>query len=652
MPVTDAAASDERTALLDEYGYFYGDEHFAIAFTAGIAGDKAKRVTTAAWDKTPPLAGGDFGAGLLSQRGLQRNPVVVLRPSNLIVLECDSEPDLVAIQALELPITLTVRSSERYKRHFYFRPAPELEALPYVAFRFESGKLTADSGRYFLCPPALHPSGHTYAFLPDLGPGDVDIAELPERTYRDLAQQAREEDRSQRDRIAIDPEAKIRAGNRRDMLFRYGCMLRRWGLQKPEILAACIEFNERRCDPPIERHLVEVQVDGAMKYDAGAELTAVAEPSTLRIVPLTDFISVEDDVVEPLIGSADETLLPVNGMLLMYGDGGAGKTTLSVDALAHVASATSWLGLPIPNAVKVVLIENEGPRGPFRQRLAKKVATWAGGAFAPNVSVLEEPWSQFTLGDATYRTELAQEIERLQADLVIIGPLASIGARGGGTPDEISEFDKLIRDLRSQCSRPFALWIVHHENKAGDVSGAWERLPDSLVHVQAQGNGRTRVFWRKVRWSSALHQTSSNLIWGDDYSFEIEQKPVVDVQGEIAGVLSNGEWHLVPDIARTLQFKDERVRNALRDMERARIVERISPAPGRKANSVGWRLCSSEEDGTSRTSRGYDPVSEAARLPVRPYKGRTGRDEDEQGDELGPNSGTSNNQTSMDDIPF
>lgn len=57
--------------------------------------------------------------------------------------------------------------------------------------------------------------------------------------------------------------------------------------------------------------------------------------------------------------------------------------------------------------------------------------------------------------------------------------------------------------------------VVHHENRAGQISGAWEGAPDLLVHVQAHGNGRTRLYWEKSRWSSSLHQTSAVLTWSD-----------------------------------------------------------------------------------------------------------------------------------------
>lgn len=310
----------DRQPLLERLGRYYGQERFAITFTAGITGEDAKRVTSKGWDKTAPLADASFGSALIAGRGLTRNVAVVLRPSNLIVLECDTEADLARIQTLQLPITLTVRSSKPYKRHFYFRPAPTLEALPYVAFRFESGKLTADSGRYFLAPPSIHPSGTVYAFLPDLGPDDVDIAELPEHTYRELSQQAQRENTEQRDQITVDPDAKIRAGNRRDMIFRYACMLRRWGLSRHDISQQCHAFNELRCDPPVEHDLVEVQVDGAMKKQGDQELARASQHPPTQDSPPTVVLEQEPHSWTPvdLILNANEPPEPPTISGLVY----------------------------------------------------------------------------------------------------------------------------------------------------------------------------------------------------------------------------------------------------------------------------------------------------------------------------------------------
>jgi hypothetical protein len=267
----ESAPAPDRVELLKRYGRFYGKERLAIAFTVSIEGDDAKRVKDS-WDKTAPLGEPNFAAGLIARRGLKRNPAIVLRPSNLIGLECDTEADLAAIDELGLPPTLTVRSSADYKRHFYFRPPAGLEQIPKVGFRFESGQLSADTGRYFVCPPAIHPSGEVYRFLPGLGPDEVPIAELPAETYQRLLRDAGTVERDMREQLESDPAAKIRAGKRRETIFRFASMQRRWTGDEAAILNACLAFNVERCEPPLAESQVREQVHGAMKMPGGQEL--------------------------------------------------------------------------------------------------------------------------------------------------------------------------------------------------------------------------------------------------------------------------------------------------------------------------------------------------------------------------------------------
>jgi hypothetical protein len=479
-----------RSHLLESYGRFYGDEHFAIAFTAGTEGENAKRVVTAGWDKSKPLATGDYGAGLIAERGQERNIAIVLRPSNLVVLECDSEQDLVAIRDLSLPETLTVRSSEPYKQHFYFRPPEELGTLPYVAFRFESGKVTADSGRYFLAPPSIHPSGAQYAFLPDHGPGDTDIAELPEQLYRQLVERAQRETSEQRERIQVDPEAKIYAGQRRETIFRFACMLRRWGRPYEAILEECQRFNQERCEPPVAAEHVVVQVKGAMKKDGDQELVEQpAGPPPIIFESLRSFLARDLPKSEALIGvTRDGTnLLPRYGWVMPWGREGSGKTSVLVDLIFHACAGIDWIGYPIKEQLRLVVIINEGVPGGLQDKLEQKTERWEHDkdAVLDNLGMYVSPWGEFTFKNDRMVEHARSYIDDFGADYIVCDPLHTLGAEGAGAPTETEDFKHRLRS--------FGLWqdigviTAHHSNKAGMVSGDWGRHPDTLIHLEKDG---------------------------------------------------------------------------------------------------------------------------------------------------------------------
>ncbi len=272
--------------------------------------------------------------------------------------------------------------------------------------------------------------------------------------------------------------------------------------------------NARRLDALLQAN-IDAQA-AAHPNGGGADLE-------LRFASLREFIAVQEPSANPLLGTADETVIPVGGDVVTYGNGGAGKTTWSQDGVAHLASGMAWCGLEVPRPVTITIIENEGPRGKFRTKLKRKVAAWDGDEFMERVHVFEEPWAQFTFSDPRHREQLAAFLAETKTDLLISGPISTIGMVGGGTPDEINTFVGLLGETRRLLDHPVAWWGIHHENRAGQVSGAWERVPDTLIHITPRGNGHTRVFWQKTRWSSELHQTTMNLAWSDGWSYTLEE---------------------------------------------------------------------------------------------------------------------------------
>ncbi len=146
---------------------------------------------------------------------------------------------------------------------------------------------------------------------------------------------------------------------------------------------------------------------------------------------------------------------------------------------------------------------------------------------------------------------------------MIIGPVVRSGMDAAGTLQEVRDFMALIADVRRRCGRRVAFCLIHHENKGGTVSGAWEAAGDTLLHVQAQGHGRTRVFVQKARWSSTHHGMTLQLAWTDGEGFEAIDVPDRSdevIEAEILdSALKNGGagWN---KIAQGIGGKAERVR--------------------------------------------------------------------------------------------
>ena len=540
-----------RMSLLEEYGRFYGEEHLAVAFTASTSGDDAKRVMTKGWDKTAPLADGDWGAAYVSGKGVTKNPVVVLRPSNLIVLECDSAEDLERIQALGLPETITVRSSEPYKQHFWFRPPAELEALPFVAFRFESGKLTADSGRYFLCPPAVHPSGAVYAFLN--GPDAFDIAEMPEGVYRELSEHARASDDDLREALEIDPEMKIKAGKRREMIFRYACMQRRWGLSELEILEACQRFNLARCHPPVDYHLVQVQVDGAMKMRGDQELETVLQeqdeaPFTMQVVTAASLCDEPDIDTGQLLGP----LVLTAGRTIIVGDTGEGKTTIALQIVRAILNGDDFMGWEGAGTGRALIIDLEQGR-----RSVKRSLRDAGLDGRDDVDLVLVPDGLSLDRDSAHFDELDRVIAEGGYTIVVLDPYYK--AHRADEPNAERPIVDLMRMLdRLRADYGFSLILPAHPRKEmvgssgprklslHDVSGssAITRGAEVVLGIEKVSHGVARLRFLKDREGDLEVGEAFNLLFEKGEGFKrnpADLLPEHDFTGDVKAVAED-QW--------------------------------------------------------------------------------------------------------------
>jgi AAA domain len=272
----------------------------------------------------------------------------------------------------------------------------------------------------------------------------------------------------------------------------------------------------------------------------------------LRFVTAAVFATVAEPGSEPLVRFAGNVLIPEGGDVMFYGDGGAGKTTLMIDLGLHLAGGDEWLGIGVRSA-RVAIVENEGPRPLFRAKLRRKLDAWEGSPLEDRLLLLEEPWSRVSLDEPAVRDALAGRIAELELDALLVGPVTRSGMNEAGTLQQVRDYANLLSEIRNASGRRVTFLLAHHENRGGQVSGAWEGAVDTLFHVQAQGNGQTRLYVQKARWSPEHHKQKIQLAWVDGEGFavlESEERDDNTLADEILRfVLANGGcgWNKVND---------------------------------------------------------------------------------------------------------
>jgi hypothetical protein len=326
----------DKDAALDLAG-FWASRGFAIAWTQSKDGDGAKRVVTKGWpDKAELYDGSEQSAGLIAGRIERKNPCVVARKSNLILIDCDSVADVDAFKAFKPPKTLAATTGKG--RHFYYRP--DEGCGEYRGIYFEAGAITPKGDCYLVTPPAVHPSGRQYAW-----DNDEEIAVLPRATYRAMLAAAGVNDDGHKVREALPDDAKIPEGQRHDALISLAGRLRRDGVPFEEAFVACMGLNSRFEKPKSGKEVRGVLERAYDKYEEvlpqGGGGGDRDRPAEGRPKPKLDLL---DDGLATMTRwfNGYEKIMPVGYHVGVVAPGGTGKGLFLV-LLARAMSANAPL---------------------------------------------------------------------------------------------------------------------------------------------------------------------------------------------------------------------------------------------------------------------------------------------------------------------
>ena len=311
----------------------------------------------------------------------------------------------------------------------------------------------------------------------------------------------------------------------------------------------------------------------------------------ISIVTWREFVAQEEDDPEVLVGDVDQALIPMGCDVMAYGDGGSGKTTLLLHLACCLGAGQPWLGMKVSRRFRALLIESEGPRTMYRRKLKRKVEAWHGTPFDDHVSVFACPWARFKFNSEGCRDALVEKIRALQIDVLIAGPLVELGMDEAGTLQEVRAFMRLVADVRARCGRPITVILIHHENKSGAVSGAWEGAGDVLLHTIEAGSGHTTLHIQKARWASELHRTTLKLKWTPGESFEVASAQ--DLLAKVLELLAGDVWLTAKEIRKAVEAGEAEVHDLLTKDHRELFVVRSgdeAKALGRSPTAILYGL--------------------------------------------------------------
>lgn len=188
-------------------------------------------------------------------------------------------------------------------------------------------------------------------------------------------------------------------------------------------------------------------------------------------------------------------ILPEEGFVALYGPPACGKSFLTLDMLAHVASGRNWFGHRVRQS-PVAYVAFEGAHGVPQRVMAFQREYWA----LDQISFIEAP--TISLVDPADREAL---IDVLRQHLLTNGVLCidTLAASAPGIDENSSEgMGKLISELQAiQYEVGGCILVVHHTGKDRERGlRGWSGLNGALdAAIEVMKAGRDTRVWRLTK---------------------------------------------------------------------------------------------------------------------------------------------------------
>lgn len=159
-------------------------------------------------------------------------------------------------------------------------------------------------------------------------------------------------------------------------------------------------------------------------------------------------------------GGVVDGLLPLQGLTVLYGESGAGKTFTALDLACHVAAGMPWRGMEVEQGV-VVYVAAEAPSS-----VKRRIWAWRQHHQVERLPVLVVQSSVDLLnGDADALVALVAQVARGRGRvvMVVLDTLARAMTGNENAPDDMGKFVAACGAIREAGDTH--VLVVHHSGK-------------------------------------------------------------------------------------------------------------------------------------------------------------------------------------------
>jgi hypothetical protein len=374
--------------------------------------------------------------------------IVTGRISKIVVLDLDSEEAIAEAKRLGLPHTSTVRTGKGL--HVYFRHPGSFD-VPNATGIFLGADIRGDGG-YVVGPGSVHANGKVYTWATP--PGLYDFAPLPEWLFERLKPGAAQ--------VLAERIRNAPPGTRNNTLnrvaFEAARMAARHEIDGPDARRRLVEAA---MDAGLDHHEILPTLGSGWRGGLAAEFVqGISARLHPKPAPRFDWVS---GSIMPVLGGQwiIKGFLPREGMGVVYGRPGCGKSFVVLDISLCIAAGVDWRGLKT-KCCPVSYIASEGG-GAF----ANRVVSWCGEYGVPCPPGFRFSTVMLNLrSDETDALALIQDVQQNQSGcgLVIIDTLSrNIAGGNENAAEDMGAFVNLCDRISKELG--CLVLIVHHTGK-------------------------------------------------------------------------------------------------------------------------------------------------------------------------------------------
>lgn len=385
-----------------------------------------------------------------------------------------------------LPYTLSVFSGGG-GQHYYLasKNGTKIRNMQNVAGL--SGIEIRGFGGSIIAPPSRHISGESYVWK--IGPQAGKVEPIPDWLLKILTANKERPASLQGGSYWANLWAGVaeHEGRNNRAAQLAGRLLGR-GMAVEEVQAVLNLWNQQNQPPMSDRELMAA-IHSINRAEA-------SKPAAGAIVSAQWLLAQPQEEIKEIITKG---ILPEGAGLILTGEGGSGKSLLSLEMALRISKGMPIWDFEIPEAKKVLIIQSENPMGQMKRRL-DSIAYGLKISDLPNVHVIE-PEFRADLNHERDRKKIKDRIEKVQAQVVILDPLVSYHS---SNENDNGQMRRTLDNLTQISNEMSVSWIVvHHDAKPGEYKkdtkytfrGAssirdWAR---TMIGLQVKPNNEGRV---------------------------------------------------------------------------------------------------------------------------------------------------------------